>query len=109
MSTETNKEKDKELEAFEAYLSDDHEACLKEIEEKIIEVVRDNPNITAQAVYEREQLRRIRKGASTCIRKAFTQVLGTMLGSSEHIRANGSRKESEGNRVQLIYVQGKLF
>ena len=116
MNPTKSKEKDKDQEYLDSFLdyTNNYEACQKELEEKILSTVKENPNITVKAVYERLRLRQIRKGVTDSIRSTFTKTIGEMLGDSDpakpRVKANGSKKDRNGSHhVQLIYVQGNLF
>jgi hypothetical protein len=76
--------------------SNNYEACVAGIEKQIVEVVKENPNITTFAVLQREtkRLRTFVNMTDESIRKAFTEALGRRLG--EEIQLTGNTRKIEG-------------
>jgi hypothetical protein len=84
--------------------TNNYEKCVKEIEENIVKVVKDNPGITTYEVLQREmnRARSFSNKVHDSVRKAFTEALANNLG--EEIKLAGKSKKIEGKYYQQLTI-----
>lgn len=74
------KQGDREYLFLDQFLNNDVEACIQEIEQKIPQVIAENPSITAFESFKRYTKRKIKSGVNPFIIKDYSKTIGNFLG-----------------------------